>query len=153
MDDFKISELPFELRPREKLKRFGPELLTASELLAIIIGSGRQGENALTLAKRLIERMGGLQSLSMAGLEEIESFKGLGLAKASKIIASLELARRLNSSLTEEKIIIKTPSDVYRLLHSEMRFLDKEHFKVIILNIKNAVIKVEWSPGSPERVV
>lgn len=142
MDDFKISDLPFELRPREKLKRFGPELLTTSELLAIIIGSGRPKENALTLSKKLIEKMGGLKGLALANLEEIEAFKGLGPAKATKIVASLELAKRLYSPTFEEKIVIQGPADVNKFFYPEMCFLDKEHFKVIILNVKNVVIKV-----------
>ncbi len=142
MDDFKISDLPFELRPREKLRRLGPAFLTNSELLAILIGSGRPRENALTISKKLIEKLGGLQGLASAQLEEIEVFKGLGPAKACKIIACLELAKRLYSPRLEEKVIIKSPSDVHRFFYSEMCFLDKEHFKVIILNVKNAVIKV-----------
>ncbi len=142
MDDFKISELPFELRPREKIRRFGPEILTTSELLAIVIGSGRPGLNAITLSKKLIEKMGGLKGLAQASLEEIENFKGLGPAKAAKIVASLELAKRLYSPALEEKIVIQSPADVNRFFYSEMCFLDKEHFKVIILNVKNVVIKV-----------
>lgn len=142
MDEFKISDLPFELRPREKLRRLGPAFLTNSELLAILIGSGRPKENALTLSKKLIEKLGGLQGLASADLEEIEVFRGLGPAKASKIIACLELAKRLYSPKLEEKILIRSPSDVYQFFYSEMCFLDKEYFKVIILNVKNAVVKV-----------
>src|SRR3990167_3426904 len=100
----KVRELPKYKRPREKLERYGPVKLENHELLAILLGSGFKGVNAMELSKRI------LTSLDKdSTVEKLKAVKGLGSAKASKIIAMLELGRRLfgptiGSELTPEKV-------------------------------------------------
>jgi DNA repair protein RadC len=144
-----IKDFPLDLRPREKMSKKGVQYLSEIELLAVIIGTGRKGENALRLAERILTQMGGLGKLATASLAEISSLEGVGLAKGARIQASFELARRAFSLPREERVKISRPEDVALLVSSQMSLLDKEHFKAIILSVKNEVLKViDISVGS-----
>ncbi len=137
-----IKDLPFDLRPREKMAKRGVQYLSEVELLAVIIGTGRKGENALRLAERILTQIGGLGKLATASLAEVSSLEGVGLAKGARIQASFELARRAFSLPREERVKISRPEDVAFLVSSQMSLLEREHFKAIILSVKNEVLKV-----------
>lgn len=137
-----IKDFPFDLRPREKIAKRGVQYLSEVELLAVIIGTGRKGENALRLAERILTQTGGLGKLATASLSEVSSLEGVGLAKGARIQASFELARRAFSLPREERIRISRPEDAALLVSPQMSLLDKEHFKAIILSVKNEVLKV-----------
>ena len=147
-----MKDLPQEDRPRERLADKGPESLSASELLAIVIGSGTDRDNALELAGRLLERAcqetGSeaspsvcLRYLLNASLEEIMTVRGIGRAKAVTIKAALELGRRLSSP--GPKTIIRSPGDVSELVMDRLRYLEKEHFHVVLLDARNRVLGTE----------
>jgi DNA repair protein RadC len=141
-----IKDLPTDERPRERLLRLGAKALSDAELLAVIIRTGTRHESALALAQRLLKGDGGKEGLGFlvdASIEELSSIKGIGIAKAVQIKAALELGRRISASSRQNAHIINCPSDVKDLLMEEMRFLKKEHFKAILLNIKNHVVAVE----------
>ncbi|TXH01308.1 MAG: JAB domain-containing protein [Candidatus Moraniibacteriota bacterium] len=121
--------------PREKLEKYGPEKLTDSELLALLLGSGIKGLNVLQLAKKilkLIEKMG----VEKVTLEMLFEEKGLGKAKASQIIAILALGKRLQS---KEKPEILTPQDVWKLC-ADFRESKREHFAAFYLDTQGKVI-------------
>ncbi|MEW6188921.1 MAG: DNA repair protein RadC [Actinomycetota bacterium] len=144
-----IKELPPEVRPRERLFRSSAGSLSNIELLAIIIGTGSKGQTALQLSQRILSEFESLGNLSGASLEELSKIDGVGLAKAAKVLASLELGRRLVLALPFKRTVISAPEDVVDLLMPEMRYLDKEHFKALILNTKNEILRiVEISVGS-----
>jgi len=84
----------------------------------------------------------GLHQLAKASVEELSRVKGIGRVKAAKMKAAFELGRRLAGSKVERPVI-KCPKDVSGLLMEQMRYLDKEHFQVILLNTKNMVLGVE----------
>ncbi len=138
----KIKELPIWERPRERLKEEGPSSLSNSELLAILLRIGTASENALTLATRVLTRFGGLVGLSKASFGELCSEAGMGEAKTAQLKAALELGRRLVSTQSEERTVIRSPQDVANLLMAEMGFLDQEQLKVVLLNTKNQVITI-----------
>src|SRR3989344_3881489 len=137
----KIKEISIEQRPRERLKAKGIDNLNDSELLAIILQNGTQGENVIDLSHRLISTFGveGLNSLS---LSELMKIKGIGLAKASKLIAAFELSKRVSSGKICEKIV-KNPSDIASHYIEKLKDLKKEHFIAVFLDSKNKVIKDE----------
>jgi DNA repair protein RadC len=137
-----LKNFPFDLRPREKMAKRGAQYLSEVELLAVIIGTGKKGENALQLAEKILVQIGGLEKLAQASLREISSLEGVGLAKGARIQASFELAKRAFSLPREERVKISRPQDVALLVSSHMSLLDKEHFKAIILSVKNEVLKV-----------
>lgn len=94
-----IRDMPIDDRPREKLIEHGAETLSTSELLAILIGSGTRGINALQLARRLLRD--GVDRLARQHVDRLSSIRGIGPAKAARIAASFELSRRRRIKKTE----------------------------------------------------
>ena len=141
-----IKEMPEAERPREKLCIHGVANLTDAELLAVIIGTGSYNETALQLASRLLNilyKEGGIRVLPDMTVEELSQLRGMGVAKACKLLASAELARRISSMAVQKKKFIKTPQDAACIVMEEMRHLKKECFRILLLNIKNSLISVE----------
>lgn len=138
-----IKELPEESRPRERMLQVGCQGLSNAELLAILLRTGNQRESALDLANRILKESQGLEFLARASLEELTRIQGIGLAKASQIKAAIELGRRLAVYRAEQTFTVNSPESAANLLMDEMRFLDREHFKAVLLNTKNNVIGIE----------
>jgi len=91
----KISELPAEERPREKLLARGPTALIDPELIAILLGSGVRGANAIEVARQLLEKYQSLTGLSRCTVDELKKIRGIGKAKAMHLVAAFQLGRRL----------------------------------------------------------
>lgn len=138
-----MKDLPEDIRPRERLLREGAEVLSNSELLAVLIRTGSNSDNALDLCEKLLAQTGGLNQLVSSTIEELSSVKGIGLAKAAQILAAVELGKRVCALPAENRPKIKSPQDVAGLLMEEMRRFDREHFKAVSLNTKNQVICIE----------
>ncbi len=141
-----LKDLPAEERPRERLWKYGPEVLSNAELLAIIIRTGNRNETALALAQRMLSELGqgeGLSFLVDATVEELTKVKGISMAKACAIKAAVELGKRIGGIKSIDKVFIRSPRDVANLLMNEMRYLKKEYFRTIQLNVKNQVLAVE----------
>lgn len=140
---YAIRDIPAEMRPREKLLRYGPLALTEQELLAIIIRTGNREQNAIQLAESLLYSFRDLRGLNAASSEEItEAANGMGPAKAAQVKAALELGRRLNLQETEV-VKVRSPQDVAAWVMEDMRYLRQEHFKILLLNTKNGIIACE----------
>lgn len=135
-----IRQLPASERPRERLRDRGAAALSNSELLAIILRTGTPSENALALATAALARFNGLPGLARASFGELCSQHGMGEAKAAQVKAALELGRRLLSAQPEERATVRSPQDVANLLLAEMRLLEQEHLRVVLLNTKNQVL-------------
>lgn len=135
----RIKEIVLEQRPRERLKR--GESLNDAELLAVILQSGSKGENVIDLSNRLISTFD-LDKLNSLSLNELMKIKGIGLAKASKIIAAFELSKRINSGKICEKVV-KNPSDIASHYTEKLKDLKKEYFIAVFLDSKNKIIKDE----------
>ena len=134
-----IRDLPHGERPRERLRELGPGALSSSELVAILLRTGRQGESVLNMSASLVARFGGLAGLARASFAELCQVDGISEAKASQVQAALELGRRLVSLHPEDRPVIATPLDVMNLLGAEMSTLDQEHLRVVCLSTKNEV--------------
>ena len=135
----KIKEITPDQRPRERLKA-GKELNDA-ELLVIVLQNGTKGENVIDLSNRLISTFG-LGKLRTLSLNELIKVKGIGLAKASMLIAAFELSKRSNSGKIFEKTI-KNPSDIAEYYLNKLRDHKKEHLFAVFLDSKNKIIKDE----------
>jgi len=149
----KMKDLPVCERPYEKMERFGPEQLSNAELLAIIIKTGSKNETSLSLAQKIIkkdEQQKGLGFLNETSLEQLMEIPGVGRVKAIQLKALAELSRRIHSAYSYGKrVVIKTSSEVSDLLMDEMRYLQKEVFKVLMLSTKNHIVRsVNVSTGS-----
>lgn len=131
-------------RPREKLLTHGARSLTEIELLAILIGSGTQGESALTVARRLFNISGNdINGLAKQSPEFLCRQRGIGKAKAILICAAVELGRRHQAREVSERAVIRSSKDAYLQLHTQLRDLNHEEFWVIFLNRANRVIHKE----------
>jgi len=146
--NIKMKELPISERPYEKLKMYGAEKLTNSELLAIIIKSGTKEFTALDLAKKVLklndnhekDDLSFLQDISIA---EFTSIKGIGEIKAIQLLAVCELVKRINKPINKENIKIKDAEDVAKLLMNELKYEKREVVKLILLNNKNIILKIK----------
>jgi DNA repair protein RadC len=134
-----IRDMPYGERPRERLRELGPGALSSSELVAILLRTGRQGESVLNMSASLVARFGGLAGLARVSFAELCQVDGISEAKASQVLAALELGLRMVSLHPEDRPVIATPLDVMNLLGAEMSTLDQEHLRVICLSTKNEV--------------
>lgn len=142
-NNYTIKNIPKDDRPREKLIKHGAQSLTNSELLAIILRVGSKKDTAITLAQKILNSNGkGLRNIAEISAEELLRFHGISNAKAAQVLAVKELSKRISSIKAEEKVKINSPLDVSTLLMEEMRWLKKEHFKIILLDVKNKVIEI-----------
>lgn len=139
---FNIMDLPENERPRERLLRYGTEALSNAELLAIILGTGSRAEDILTLSNRILKDSRGLNGLLTMNAEECMTLKGIGKAKACRILALAEISKRFKSYRSGENYKITSPKDAANLLMEEMRYLEKEYLKIIMLNVKNVILGV-----------
>ncbi len=114
--------------------------LSDTELLAVIVGTGIKDIDVLELSAKMIKNMGGLSAVSKAGLREIAAEKGLGLKTAVKILVAFEIGRRVITDVTDLKHI-SSPNAVWNLLLPEIACLQKEEFRVLVVNNKNMLLK------------
>ncbi|RKD27979.1 DNA replication and repair protein RadC [Caminicella sporogenes DSM 14501] len=146
MFDYKltIKEMPESERPREKMILYGPSSLSNSELLAILIRTGSREHSALELANIILSQdEKGIRFLADCTIEELSQIKGIGCSKACQILAAVELGSRISKSLIDFRVSIKSPKDVVDFFIEDMKFLNKEHFKIVLLNTKNEIITYE----------
>ncbi|MCX7785207.1 MAG: DNA repair protein RadC [candidate division WOR-3 bacterium] len=134
-----VKDLPKVERPREKLIKYGVEKLSNTELLAIILRSGKKGENVIDLAHRILKHFGA-QNLPNLSFDEVKNISGIGPAKACEIIACFELGKRLLQG--KKSCLYLKPEDVWNEL-KDLRGLKKEHFVVFYLDVRNQEIKRE----------
>jgi DNA repair protein RadC len=138
-----IKDLPVQERPRERLARAGEGALSTAELLAIILRTGVGGESALAMARRLLSAYDGLSGLARASFPELRAERGLGNAKTAQLKAALELGRRMLLATPEDRLVVRSPSDVAQLLMAEMAHLEQENFRVLYLDTRNRLLGSE----------
>jgi DNA repair protein RadC len=135
---FTLKDLPKEERPRERLVKFGEKSLAAQELLQIILGRGVYGESVAITAQKLLSTFGSLEKIAGASLEELQSIRGIGLAKAAQIKAAFEIGRRLYTQVPSYKSKdLNSPKNVFQLIKNKLTDYSKEHFYLIALNTRN----------------
>lgn len=130
-------------RPRERLTDRGPAALSPSELLALVLGAGIRGEPAHELGARLLASTGGLRSLAQRSVAELARERGLGTARASRLVAAFELGRRVAQGASTRGIPIRGGGDVYRLLAPRLRDHKKEVFVALLLDGRHRLLREE----------
>ncbi|MDD2430504.1 MAG: DNA repair protein RadC [Firmicutes bacterium] len=138
-----IKKLPENERPREKLARWGANVLSNQELLAILLGSGYRGVSAISLADKLLCKCGGLKGLKDASLSELLEIPGIGEAKGISILALIELSRRLHTYEPENMAMIESAGEVFDLLGATVSDLDRERFIVLLLDNRHRLLGVD----------
>lgn len=143
---YKISELSPEKRPRERLIKNGPSVLTDAELLAIVLNTGIRKkdykEDVLELSNRILKEYGYLSIVNEKNVKKLMEKLEIPKVKACQIVACFELGRRFFDK-DQEEICIREPVDVYKYLKNRMENLKKEQLVGIYLDSRNKLIYEE----------
>ncbi len=135
-----MKDLPKEEQPRERLILLGVDHLSNREILAILLRTGIKNASAMSIADELMVQFGSLRGISQASFHEMTKIRGIGPAKACDIIVGFELAKRLSRPGVALQESVSKPKDAAALIYEELRFLDKEHFVILMLNTKHKLI-------------
>jgi DNA repair protein RadC len=142
MPQLKIRELPRDEWPREKLLTKGASALSEAELIAILLGSGVPGANAVDVARELLREFGPLSALSRRAPKELQKIKGIGPARAVFLAAAFQLGYRLAQEAFSKRKL-DTPEAVNDLVGPELRALEKESLRVVLLDTRYQLKRVE----------
>ncbi len=138
---FTVHDLPLSERPRERLLKLGTEALSVQELLALVLSRGTKGESVVLTAQKLLSKFGNLKNIASASIEELTQVKGIGIAKATQLKAALELSKRMEEhSLDADKLTVRSPEDVVKVVRNKLRGKKKEHFVTLSLDTRNHLI-------------
>ena len=129
------ARIPDEERPRERLARHGAGALSNRELLALLLGTGSARASAFDTAARLLD--GGIRGLAQRSLGDLESEHGLGRAKATRVLAALELGARLASEGRAPSVSFKTPEASARYLLPRYAARPVETFGLLALDVRH----------------
>lgn len=124
----------------ERLYREDANNLDTEELISLIIRNGDNTKNVLELSKNLMRRFGRLEAMTC--VNELSSQKGMGPVKAMQIVSALELGKRRYQP-EEDKRQVFFSEDIYEMFRWDMGLYDTEHFRIVLLNTKNFVTRVE----------
>ena len=137
----KISDIPVNLRPREKALHFGIEELSDQELLALIIGSGGKGNSAIDIAGELLKtHANSMESLSNTNYQSLLGYLGLKKSIALRLLATFEFHKRLSSHKYQSISKIESVNDVY-LRYKYLENFEQEVLVIIMLDLKKRIIK------------
>lgn len=130
-----IRDMPEESRPREKMFRLSPAALNDAELLAVFLSSGVRGRSAIEIGRDLIHKYGSIGALGTMPLGELAKEHGLGIAKASKLVAAFEMGSRV----ARERVLaasLDTPEAIYRHFGPQMAHLAQEQVRVAVVDAR-----------------
>lgn len=138
-----INQWPEDERPRERLIRHGPHVLSDAELLAIFLRVGVTGKSAVDLACDMLGHFGSLRALFGASVEQFSILHGLGPAKFAQLQAVMELAKRALSEELRCGIRLSSPAAVRHYLQLLLAAKKHESFVVLFIDVKNRLIATE----------
>jgi DNA repair protein RadC len=136
-----VKELAPADRPREKLLRLGAPALGDNELLAVVLGSGHRGGNALAVANELLRVRGGLHGLARSSCGDLAAVRGVGTAKAAQVMAGVELGRRTLTHAPAARVQLRAPRDAAAHLLPAFGSRPVEQFGIVLLDSKHRVLK------------
>jgi DNA repair protein RadC len=138
-----VKPLAPQDRPREKLARAGVGSLGDNELVALVLGTGVKSRNALAVAQDVLEAAGGVAGLTQVGLDQLVRVPGVGQPRAARLMAAVELGRRVVSRMGDERLRFATPADIGRYLLPLYGGHLEERFGVVMLDSKLRLIRAE----------
>ena len=136
----KIKDIPKIDRPRERFLKKGPEALSKSDLLAILLGSGIKGTNVQELSQQIIRKFG--KNFLNITVDDLQEISGIGQAKALQIASAISLVKRFYTDDQTSEIKISNSQDVISLTY-DLRDKKKEHLVCLYLNARNVLLKKE----------
>ena len=141
----RLKELCSDEMPREKLVNKGAETLSNTELLAILLRTGRGGANVIDVAREMLTAGDGtLCDLAMMSVESLRKINGIGISKAVTVAAAFELGRRVSLEMSSSpRIKMSSPSIVYKVMLPIFRHLDHEECWILHMNKSNRLTHKE----------
>jgi len=136
----KIKDIPKVDRPRERFLKKGPDALSKSDLLAILLGSGIKGKNVQKLSQQIIKKFG--KSFLNITVDDLQKISGIGQAKALQVASAISLVKRYYADERTNEIIIRNCQDVLSLTY-DLREKKKEYLVCLYLNARNVLLKKE----------
>lgn len=136
---YKIKEIPFGERPRERLKQVGPTYLSDAELLAIILKTGTKNKNVKDLSTEILKN-NSLQNFKNITFNSLIQIKGIGEVKAIELLATIELGRRIFLPISQELIELGNPQKIYLALRNLFISKNQEYFYALYFNTKRQLI-------------
>ena len=147
-----IKQLPLSEQPYERCERYGAEYLTDAELLSVVIRSGTKSRKSWEVAQDVLmvkDGCQGLKGLNNVTLNELMKIKGIGRVKAIQILCVVELTKRMSKAVGNKGVFFNTPESIADYFMQEMRHLDTEQVTLVLLNLKNKLIKeIRLSKGT-----
>jgi len=138
----RLREMAVSERPQERLERLGPNYLSDTELLAMILRSGTPDRDVISLASEIIREAGTLAGCLSYTTRDFQRFRGIGRIKALQLITVMEMARRILAVGGVEKPLLDDPAKVAQFMHTRAAGLSVEKFWVLSLNTKNRLLRV-----------
>jgi DNA repair protein RadC len=127
-------------RPRERLAAGGAGQLSDAELLALLLGTGRKGQNVVDLARALLARLEGLGGLAGASLEELAAVAGIGPARGATLLAALELGRRVTGVRPRRGQRLGSAAEVWTHYRARLAFAAVEEFWLLGLDARHRLV-------------
>jgi DNA repair protein RadC len=136
-----MKDLSPDDRPREKLLRSGAAALGDNELVALIVGHGTRGSDALGLANEMLRRRGGLHGLARSTAGDLAQVDGIGRARAAQVLAAIELGRRTLTHGPAARVQLRSPHDAAAFLLPTFGARAVEQFGVVLLDTRHRVLR------------
>lgn len=136
----KLNEIPIWEKPREKVLEHGIEQLSSIELMAILIRCGTKSKSVLELSSEVLSYFDSIEELKNVTIEELIKIDGIGIAKATSILASIELGKRISTKKVNKNKFV-TPSDIFHEFHPLLNSLKQEHLYAVYLDTKGFIIQ------------
>jgi DNA repair protein RadC len=153
LKSFTVHDLPKSERPRERLFKYGADKLSSAELISLILNTGTKGESVIMISQKLIMQFGSLKGIMDASLEDLKQAKGLGDVKASKLIASFAIAKKVMEEIkTADEMAVNerkkyntvtSPDELFKIIKEKISNFSKEHFYVVSLDARNNFIGID----------
>lgn len=137
-----LRDLPNEEKPREKLAKYGPAVLSVNELLAVVLNVGTKKEEVLHMATRVVQEYGERSLASQRNPKQLSEDLDIPLGKAAQIVACAELGRRFFQRNKNGLAVLRTAKDVFQHV-KDMRNTSKEHLRGLYLDAHYRVIHDE----------
>lgn len=141
-----VRELPISERPYEKCELMGPEALSDSELLAVILKNGTQGESVIDLSRRIIascDAGGSIANLDVFSLSELKEIRGVGRVKAIQIKCAAEFGRRIASAKKRSTLDLRNARSLAEYYRFRMSHLDRETVVLLHADAKGRIFYEE----------
>ena len=135
-----MKDIPKDELPREKALKYGFNVLSDAELLAILLRTGTKDLNVKELALKILKEMNSLNGLQNSRISKLASIKGVGEVKAITILAALELGKRFNKENNYKPLKIRETKDIYYAYKDELENESQEKLMAVFLNNQNQVL-------------